>query len=168
MSSITIQPATEHDVPEIFAMICELAEFEKLSHEVESTEDDLRRALFGEQPLAEALIGLVEGEPAGFALFFTNYSTFAGKAGLYLEDLFVRPAHRGRGLGRRLIVSGAELAVARGCARYEWVVLDWNARAIGFYQTCGAEMHADWRKMRVAGEALRHLATASSRPRATS
>jgi GNAT superfamily N-acetyltransferase len=159
-----LRAATAADVPAMHAMIRELADFEQLLHEVKAVEDDLRRALFGTTPVAEALVVTVGGETAAFALFYTTYSTFAGKPGLYLEDLFVRPEHRGRGLGKRLLAAGAEIAVARGLARYEWSVLDWNARAIEFYEGRGAEMHAAWRRMRVEGEPLRRLgATAASR-----
>jgi GNAT superfamily N-acetyltransferase len=159
MTSAVIRTATEQDVPGIFSLICELADFEKLSHEVTSTTGDLHRALFGPAPAAEALVATVRDEMAAFALFFTTYSTFAGRPGLYLEDLYVRPAHRGGGLGTQLIRRGAEIAIGRGYARYEWVVLDWNTLAIAFYEKCGAEMHGAWRRMRVSGEALRRLAT---------
>ena len=152
-----IRLANPDDVPAIHGMIRELAEFEKLLHEVVATEADLHRTLFGPQPVAEALMATVGEQPAAFALFFTTYSTFAGKPGLYLEDLYVKPPYRARGIGKRLIASGAAMAVERGYARYEWIVLDWNTRAIEFYQACGAEMHGDWRRMRVSGEPLRKL-----------
>jgi GNAT superfamily N-acetyltransferase len=158
----TIRPATEADVPAIHAMIRELAEFEKLLHEVEASEQDLREALFGARPVAEALVACVDAEPAGFALFFTSYSTFTGKPGIYLEDFFVRPRWRGLGLGKKLLRSVAAIAVNRGCARYEWSVLNWNGRAIDFYESCGAVMHSDWQRMRVTGEALRNLADSAS------
>jgi diamine N-acetyltransferase len=144
-------------------MIRELAEFENLSHEVESSESDLREALFSSSPVAEALVAEMDGETAGFALFFTTYSTFAGKPGLFLEDLYIRPNFREKGLGKSLIVAGAKIARARNYARYEWVVLDWNARAISFYQSCGAKMHGSWRRMRVCGDDITHLAGMSSR-----
>lgn len=161
ISQPVIRSAAPQDVPAIHSMICELAEFEKLSSEVHSTEADLATALFGAKPVAEALVACVnEGAVAGFALFFTSYSTFAGKPGIYLEDLFVRPAFRGLGLGKKLLVTVARVAVERGCARYEWSVLDWNKTAIDFYTRCGAEMHEDWRRMRVSGKALRDLANA--------
>lgn len=160
-----IRPATPQDVPAIHAMICELAEFEKLSHEVAAKEADLGAALFGDQPVAEALVAVREdGVPTGFALFYVSYSTFAGKPGLYLEDLFVRPAFRGLGIGKKLLVRLARIAVERGYARYEWSVLDWNQRAIEFYRRCGAEMHGDWRRMRVTGQPLQNLAEACPRP----
>lgn len=161
-SSIVIRPASPPDVPAIFAMIRELADFERLSHEVESTEEDLHRALFSEPPGAEAIVASVGEEVAAFALFFPSYSTFAGKAGLYLEDLYVRPAFRGRGVGKRLLLEVGRLAFERGCARYEWVVLDWNERALEFYRSCGAELHGDWRRMRVSGEALERMARLAS------
>jgi GNAT superfamily N-acetyltransferase len=114
--------------------------------------------------VAEALVASMDdGGVAGFALYYTNYSTFAGKPTIYLEDLFVRPAFRGLGLGKKLLVSLAQIAVERGCARYEWSVLNWNKPAIEFYQRCGAEMHEDWRRMRVSGDPLRDLAGASNR-----
>ncbi|MES2570999.1 MAG: GNAT family N-acetyltransferase [Verrucomicrobiota bacterium] len=150
--------ATEADVPFILAMIRELAEYEKLTHEVEATEERLRATLFGPGAFAEALIGTVADEPAGFAVFHPNYSTFLAQPGLYLEDLYVRPSFRGRGLGRMLIARVAAIAVERGCGRYEWSVLDWNAPAIGFYEGLGAEMYPDWRRMRVSGVALEALA----------
>ena len=156
--SASIRPATQNDVPVILAFIRELAEYEHLSHEVVATEELLRSSLFGPRPEAEVLIACAEGEPVGFALFFANYSTFLAKSGLYLEDLFVRPAYRGFGLGKRLLIEVARLAVERGCGRYEWSVLDWNAPSIRFYESLGAEMHADWRRMRVTGEALTQLA----------
>ena len=154
-----IRPATGDDVPALHAMIRELADFERLTHEVTGTEQNLHRALFGEHPAAEALVACVGDEAAGFALFFTSFSTFAGKPGIYLEDLYVRPQFRSRGLGKGLFLHVAQMAHARGCGRYEWSVLDWNQRAIEFYTKCGAEMHADWRRMRVSGQGLARLST---------
>jgi GNAT superfamily N-acetyltransferase len=157
-----IRPATQQDVPAIHAMIRELAEYEKLTHEVQATDENLMTALFGDKPVAEALVaGLDDGLLAGYALFYTNYSTFAGKPCLYLEDLFVRPAYRGLGLGKRLLASLAQVAVARECARYEWSVLSWNQTAIEFYRRCGAELQEDWRRMRLSGKPLRDLADSS-------
>src|SRR5215213_6806916 len=138
---LTIRPASETDVPLILTFIRELAEYEKLTHEVSATEEQLRATLFGAHRFAEALIASADGEPAGFAIFFHNYSTFLARPGLYLEDLYVRPAFRGLGLGKRLLIEVARLAVARGCGRYEWSVLDWNAPSIRFYESLGAEMH---------------------------
>ena len=156
--AVSIRPATPGDTAVILAFIRELAEYEHLSHEVVATEDLLATALFGSQPAAEVLIACADGVPIGFALFLTSFSTFLARSGLYLEDLFVRPAFRGLGLGKRLLVEVARIAVARGCGRYEWSVLDWNAPSIRFYESLGAEMHADWRRMRVTGPALEQLA----------
>jgi GNAT superfamily N-acetyltransferase len=153
-----IRPANESDVPLILAFIRELAEFERLAHEVVATEDQLREALFGPRPAAEVLLALSgDGQPAGFALFFQNFSTFLGQPGIYLEDLFVRPGFRRQGIGRALIGRVAELAVARGCGRFEWAVLDWNENAIAFYRGLGARVLADWRVCRVTGPALPQL-----------
>ena len=153
-----IRPATEADTPLILQFIRELADYERLTHEVEATEDRLRATLFGPRPFAEALIGSVNNEPAGFAVFLPNYSTFLAQPGLYLEDIFVRPQFRKLGLGKALITTVARIAVERGCGRYEWSVLEWNSPAIRFYKGLGAEMHGDWRRMRVTGTALSALA----------
>jgi GNAT superfamily N-acetyltransferase len=153
----SIRPATSADIPVILAFIRELAEYEHLTHEVVATETLLANALFGPHPGAEVLIACADSEPVGFALFFPNFSTFLAQPGLYLEDLFVRPAFRGLGLGKRLLIEVARLAVARGCGRYEWSVLDWNTPSIKFYENLGAEMHGDWRRMRVTGAALEAL-----------
>ncbi|HRN62497.1 MAG TPA: GNAT family N-acetyltransferase [Luteimonas sp.] len=134
------------------------ADYEKLAHEVEADEARLADTLFGERPCAEVVIAEVDGEAAGFALFFHNYSTFLAKPGLYLEDLFVQPRFRGLGLGRRLMAHLAQLAMARDCGRFEWSVLDWNAPAIGFYRRLGAVGMDGWTTQRVTGEALRRLA----------
>ena len=158
MPQIDIQPATPHDVPLIFKFICELAEYEKLSHEVVATEDQIRAALFGERPISEVVIASLDGTPAGFALFFPNYSTFLGRPGLYLEDLFVRPEARGVGIGRELLEYLARLTVERGWGRLEWRVLDWNEPSIAFYKKLGAEPLDDWTVFRVTGETLRRLA----------
>jgi GNAT superfamily N-acetyltransferase len=154
----SIRTATRADVPAILAFIRELAEYEHLTHEVVATEELLATSLFGPRPAAEVLIACADGAPVGFALFHPNYSTFLARPGLYLEDLFVRPAFRGRGLGKRLLIEVARLAVERGCGRYEWSVLDWNTPSIRFYESLGAEMHGDWRRMRVTGPALERLA----------
>jgi len=153
-----IAPATQHDVPLILSLICELAEYEKLAHEVCATEEQLRETLFGERSVAEVVIASLDAQPAGFAVFFPNYSTFLGRPGLYLEDLFVRPEARGFGLGRLLIEYLARLAVDRGWGRLEWRVLDWNQPSIDFYQKLGAEPLDDWTVFRVTGEALHKLA----------
>ena len=156
---LSIRPATVDDVPLIRALIGELAEYEHLAHVAVATDAALREQLFGAQPAAEVLIGEVDGEAAGFALFFHNFSTFLGKRGLYLEDLFVRPAFRGSGLGRHLMASLARIAVQRDCGRFEWSVLDWNAPAIGFYRTLGAVGMDEWTVQRLEGEALHALAS---------
>lgn len=152
-----LRAAEPRDVSTLVALITELAEFERLAHLVRATPDKLQRHLFGERPAAEAVVVEVAGEVVGFALYFTNFSTFLAQPGLYLEDLYVRPAQRGRGLGKALLHHLAALAVSRDCGRFEWSVLDWNAHAIGFYQAMGAEVMPDWRICRVAGEALRAL-----------
>lgn len=155
---MTIRPATGADVPLILDFIRGLAEYERLPHEVVATEERLRRTLFGARPAAEVLLAYCGTEPAGFALFFHNYSTFLALPGIYLEDLFVRPEHRGSGIGGRLLAELARLAVDRGCGRLEWSVLDWNEPAIRFYQRLGAVAMDDWTVYRVTGEALERLA----------
>jgi GNAT superfamily N-acetyltransferase len=157
-SAFSIRPATAADVPVILALIRELAEFERLAHEVVAGEAQLEAALFGPRPAAEVLLGFArDGTPAGFALFFQNFSTFLGQAGIYLEDLFVRPEFRRLGLGRALITRVAALAVERHCGRFEWAVLDWNENAIAFYRQLGARLLEDWRICRVTGQALQAL-----------
>jgi len=155
---VQIRPATERDAPIILDMIKALADYEKLAHAVTATEQTIRDSLFGAQPAAEVLIASVGGEPAGFALFFHNYSTFLGRRGLYLEDLFVKPAYRGHGIGRALLEHLARLASDRRCGRFEWSVLDWNEPAIGFYKKLGAVALDEWTIFRVTGEALKRLA----------
>jgi GNAT superfamily N-acetyltransferase len=156
---IRIRAAISADAGLILAFIRELAEYEKLSHEVIADEAGLAAQLFGPTPRAEVLIAEVDGEPAGFALFFHNFSTFIGKPGLYLEDLFVRPASRGLGLGKRLMARLAQIALERDCGRFEWSVLDWNTPAIDFYRTLGAMGMEEWTVQRVTGDALRALAS---------
>jgi GNAT superfamily N-acetyltransferase len=153
-----IRSATEDDVPLILTLIKELAEYERLSHEVVATEEMLRDSLFGERRVAEALLGYLGDDPAGFALFFHNFSTFLGRPGIYLEDLYVRPEFRGAGVGRALLVHLAGLAKERGCGRLEWSVLDWNEPAIGFYRGIGASPVSGWTVYRLTGEALENLA----------
>lgn len=153
-----ILPATQEDAGQILEMIEALAEYENLRHLCVATEAGLRTALFGERPAAEVVLGWEGASPVAFALFFHNFSTFLGRKGLYLEDLFVRPGSRRRGYGRALLVHLARLAVERGCGRFEWAVLDWNASAIGFYQSLGATVLPDWRISRVTGSALENLA----------
>jgi GNAT superfamily N-acetyltransferase len=158
MPELEIRAATEEDVPLILSLIKELAEYERLSHEVVATEEALRDSLFGERPVAEVLIGHLGDEPVGFALFLHNFSTFLGKPGIYLEDLYVRPEFRGAGIGRALLVHLARLARERGCGRVEWSVLDWNEPAIGFYKKIGASPVSGWTVYRVTGEALDDMA----------
>ena len=154
---IRIERATEADVPLILRLIQGLAVYEKLAHEVTATEEGLRETLFGARPAADVIIAYAGDTPAGFALFFPNYSTFLGKPGLYLEDLFVLPEWRGHGLGLALMKRLAAIAVERGCGRFEWSVLDWNEPAIGFYKKLGATLMEEWSTFRVTGDALRRL-----------
>jgi GNAT superfamily N-acetyltransferase len=156
--TLSIRPATPTDLPLIAQFIRDLAGYEKLAHEVRFDETKLGEKLFGPRPYAEVVIGELDGEPQGFALFFHNFSTFEGRPGLYLEDLFVRPAARGSGLGKALLAHLAQLCVTRDCARLEWSVLDWNTPAIGFYQSLGAKLMDEWTVMRVDGSALSALA----------
>lgn len=156
--TVRIRPATSDDVPVIAELIRGLARFEKLEHEVKMTDKLLATALFGERPYAEVLLADDDGRAVGFALFFHNFSTFLGRPGLYLEDLFVLPEQRGRGIGRTLLVQLARLAVERGCGRLEWSVLDWNRDAIGFYARLGARPNSEWTVYRLTGEALTALA----------
>jgi GNAT superfamily N-acetyltransferase len=151
----TLRAAEPRDVPAIVGLIRELAEFEKLTHLVEVTPQSLHPQLFGERPAAEAVVAEHEGKVIAFALFFTNFSTFLGKPGLYLEDLYVQPAYRSSGVGRALLTHLAGLANARGYGRFEWSVLDWNVDAIRFYERMGATLMPEWRICRVTGEALR-------------
>ena len=157
-TELTIRPGTPEDLPIIRRMIFGLAEYERLLHECDATEDKLRKSLFGEPRYAECVIARMGEEPVGFALFFHNFSTFEARPGLYLEDLFVLPEHRGYGVGRELLRHLARLAVARDCARFEWAVLDWNEPAIGFYKSLGAQPMNDWTVYRLKGEALQALA----------
>ena len=155
--TISIRPATPADLPLIAQLIRDLAEYEKLAHEVRFDDAVLGEKLFGPRPYAEVVIGELDGEPQGFALFFHNFSTFEGRPGIYLEDLFVRPAARGSGLGKALLAHLAALALERDCARLEWSVLDWNEPAIGFYKALGARLMDEWTVMRVDGGALARL-----------
>ncbi len=154
---LRIRVARAADTAQILAFIRDLAEYERLAHEVQAGETDLRAHLFGPRPAAEVLIAEWQERPVGFALFFTTFSTFLGKPGFWLEDLFVKPEHRSRGVGRALLAELARLAVARGHGRVEWAVLDWNEPAKNFYQVLGAHMLDDWRTWRLTGEALRSL-----------
>ena len=154
----SIRPAEPRDVAAIVGLIRELAEFEQLAHLVQATPEKLHPHLFGERPAAEAVVAEAQGQVVAFALFFTNFSTFLAQPGLYLEDLYVQPAHRGTGLGRALLEHLGALAVQRGCGRFEWSVLDWNRHAIEFYRRMGADLLPDWRICRVTGEALQKFA----------
>lgn len=159
--TFTLLAATPDDVPLVLALIRELADYEQLAHEVVATEADLHAALFGVDAVAHAVVArTAQGEPAGFALYFFNFSTFVGKPGLYLEDLFVRPAFRRRGLGRALLAHLAQIAGARGCGRMEWSVLNWNAQAIAVYRAIGAVPMDEWTVQRLSGDALQRLASA--------
>jgi GNAT superfamily N-acetyltransferase len=153
-----ITPATPRDVPDILSMIEALADYERLRPLCVATEAGLEAALFGPRPAAEVLLGWEGTQPIAFALYFHNFSTFLGRKGLYLEDLFVRPPFRRRGYGRALLVQLARIAVERECGRFEWTVLDWNAPALAFYQSLGATVLPDWRISRVTGAALQELA----------
>jgi GNAT superfamily N-acetyltransferase len=159
MSNFLIRPAQPADVPHIRAMIVELAVFEKLEHLVVASEALLHDALFGAKPSCEAIMGVADGEPVTFALFFHNFSTFLTRKGLYLEDLYVKQSQRGKGYGRQLLVALARIAKERECGRFDWSVLDWNEPAIQFYQGVGADVMPEWRICRVAGDALTALAS---------
>ena len=164
-----LAPARAADIPVLLDLIHGLAEYERLTHLFENTRERLHDALFGEHPVAEALIAwaLVDDArlAAGFALYFHNYSTFLGRKGLYLEDLFVRPEFRGQGCGKALLIEAAKIAKARGCGRFEWAVLDWNVSAQRFYQGFGAQILPDWRIVRTTGDALAKLASIPARSR---
>jgi GNAT superfamily N-acetyltransferase len=154
----TIRPARAEDVPLVLEFIRELAEYEKLLNEVQATEASLHESLFGSRPVAEALIGEEAGQPAGFALFFHNFSTFVGRPGIYIEDVFVRPPFRGRGLGKSFFLHLAALARERDCGRIEWAVLDWNEPAIEFYRRLGARSMDEWRIFRLDRASIARLA----------
>jgi GNAT superfamily N-acetyltransferase len=153
-----IRPATPADTPTIVSLIRALADYENLAHEVELDEARLREHLFGPRPYAEVLMAEVDGRSVGFALFFHNYSTFLGRPGIYLEDLFVLPEYRGHGLGKALLAGLAKLAVERECGRLEWAVLDWNEPSIRFYESLGAVAKKEWIIYRTTGESLAKLA----------
>lgn len=155
---LTLRPAQPTDVPTILDLIRELALYEKLLHEVEADAEALHAHLFGARPFVEVILAEWEGDVAGFALFFHNYSTFLTKPGIYLEDLYVKPAHRGRGIGKALLAELAQIAVSRGCGRLEWSVLDWNAPAIGFYESLGARPMDQWTVYRLSGDNLSSVA----------
>lgn len=157
--SISLRPAVRDDIPQILRFIQGLADYERLSHACVATEESLSETLFGSRSYAEVIIAEIAGAPAGFALFFHNYSTFRAKPGIYLEDLFVLPERRGQGVGKALLKELARVAVARGCARLEWSVLDWNEPAIQFYRSLGAEPQSEWTIFRVTDDALDRLAS---------
>lgn len=156
--TINIRPGTKSDVPLILSFIRELAEYERLTDEVVATEERVEQTLFGPRPAAEVLIATVDDAPAGFAVYFQNYSTFAARPGIYLEDLFVRPAYRGKGIGRTLLARLAGIARDRGCARLDWVVLDWNEPAIRFYESLGTKPLTGWSVFSLSGKTLNDLA----------
>lgn len=163
---MSVRDATPDDVPTLIGLIHALAEYERLSHEADPDPDRLREHLFGDRPCAQALVAEAGGESVGFALYFTSYSTFLTRPGLYLEDLFVLPDHRGHGHGKALLVELARRAVQRGCGRLEWAVLDWNEPSIRFYQSLGAKAMDEWTVNRVTGAELVRLAgLGSSEPR---
>jgi len=159
MAAIRIVPAQASDVPIILEMIKALAEYEQLTHEVVATEDDLRQSLFGPRPAGEVVLAYAGDTPIGFALFFHNFSTFLGRHGLYLEDLFVVPEWRGKGVGKQLLAHIAAIAESRKCGRMEWAVLDWNESAIAFYRRMGAHVLDEWRLCRLTGHELRAAST---------
>lgn len=159
MAGVRIVPAQASDVPVILEMIKALADYEQLTHEVVATEDDLRQSLFGPRPAGEVVLAYSGDTPIGFALFFHNFSTFLGRHGLYLEDLFVVPEWRGKGVGKQLLAHIAAIAESRKCGRMEWAVLDWNESAIAFYRRMGAHVLDDWRLCRLTGHELRAAST---------
>jgi GNAT superfamily N-acetyltransferase len=163
-AQMQIAHATPGDVPVLLQLIRGLAEYEKLSHEVSATAEGLHAALFGPRPVAEAILARVAGAAAGFAVYFHNFSTFVGRPGIYLEDLFVLPEHRGKGIGKALLLHVAALANERGCGRFEWAVLDWNKPAIEFYRGLGARAMDDWTTYRLTGEPLAALSGKKKEP----
>jgi len=161
--NLRISMAREEDLALVLSFIRKLAEYEKLAHAVTATEEKLRQCLFGERPVAEAVLAYLDNEPAGFAVFFHNFSTFLSRPGLYLEDLYVDPEHRGKGVGKALLLYLVNLARERGCGHTQWIVLDWNEPAIGFYKKLGAVGMVDWTVYRLSGEALERLSTQRAR-----
>ena len=157
--TVQLRGATPADIPQILAFIQGLAEYEKLSHACIATEESLEETLFGARPYAEVILADYNSKPAGFALFFHNYSTFRARPGIYLEDLYVLPELRGKGIGKALLKELGRVALERGCARLEWSVLDWNTPSIEFYKSLGAEPQDEWTIFRVTGDALKRLGT---------
>jgi GNAT superfamily N-acetyltransferase len=160
-----IAPAAESEVPLILGFIRKLAEYEKLSHLVVATEEDIHQNVFGPNPVAEVLLAYWDNAPVGFALYFRNFSTFLGQPGIYLEDLFVEPEHRGKGIGKALLIRLANIALERGYGRLEWAVLDWNTPSIDFYRSLGAVPLDEWTAYRLTGDALSRLALGGDRSR---
>lgn len=160
---ISIEPASENDVPLILSFVRKLAEYEKLSHLVVATEANIHKSVFGVNPAAEVLLAYWDGQPVGFALYFRNFSTFLGQTGIYLEDLFVDPEHRGKGIGKALLIRLAKIALERGYGRLEWAVLDWNTPSIEFYRRLGAVPLDEWTAYRLTGDALSRLALGDRR-----
>ena len=160
---LNIRPAAACDVPLILQFVRELAEYENEAHSAVAAEQDLLRDGFGPEPRFHCVIAEWDGEPAGFALYFYNYSTWTGRPGLYLEDLFVRPRYRGKGIGKALFVHLAQIAVAQDCGRFQWQVLDWNQSAIDFYHSVGAKLMSEWLTMRLEGDAIRQLAESETK-----
>jgi GNAT superfamily N-acetyltransferase len=158
--SVEIRPAAASDLPALMALVRELAEYERLAHAVVATAASFEAALFGERPTAEALVAFADGEMVGYAIYFQNFSTFVGRAGIYLEDLYVRPTSRGKGIGKGLLSRVAQVAVARQCQRLEWAVLDWNEPSIQFYKSLGAEPLDEWTIFRMTPAAIAKLAGA--------
>jgi GNAT superfamily N-acetyltransferase len=167
-ANLNLRFAEETDIEIILGLIRGLADYERLSHEVTADAETLRRSLFGARRVAEVVIAEVDGTPVGFGLFFHNFSTFLGRPGIYIEDLYIEPAWRGKGIGRALLSRVARLAKERGCGRLEWAVLDWNAPAIAFYKNLGGRMLDDWRIFRVTGSALDELSRQSAAAGGTS
>jgi GNAT superfamily N-acetyltransferase len=159
LKTFSIRPAVEADVPVILDLIKQLAEYEKLSHEMIATEDAMRAALFGPRPAAEVLLAFLKQQPVAYAVYFQTYSTFLARPGFYLEDIFVKPEHRKKGIGKHMLAQLAKIAVQRGCGRFEWSVLDWNKPAIEFYTSIGARPMDAWTVYRLTSDALESLAT---------
>jgi GNAT superfamily N-acetyltransferase len=160
MIPFTINSATESDVPILLAMICELAEFERLAHELEVTADSLRAALFGERPVAAALLAHVDGSPAGYAVYYHTFSTFVGRPGIFLDDIYVRPEYRKRGIGRALLAAVAKIGMEIGGGRFEWIALRWNQNAFRFYRSLGAKVMDEWAMLRMNSHEVRNLISA--------